>query len=234
VNPLVVEASLGGGAGQRSTLEDFTDGDADGYDPFNLAYIRNTLGFNGVWLMPVFPVTQTWYDPVSRTWGSNLSPGTPYATRNYVAISSQLADSGTEVAAMSEVLHLVDQDEALVLDVSIDVAFNHAGRDVVFGQGAVQLGVHPNATDLIRSLSTCLGDQRPHFREHAAGPEDERDAFWTDLDPAGGHDFEVENIWNYFASILPFWIEQTGGKLDGIRADFSQGLPSQLGFMVYR
>jgi hypothetical protein len=38
----------------------------------------------------------------------------------------------------------------------------------------------------------------------------------------------VENIWNYFASILPFWIEQTGGKLDGIRADFSQGLPPQL------
>jgi glycosidase len=274
VNPLVAEATPGGGAGQRSTLEDFTDRDADGYDPFNLTLIRNTLGFNGVWLMPVFPVTQTRFDPVSRTWGSNHSPGSPYATRNYYAISPQLADAGTEASAISEFLHLVNHAEALGLDVFIDVAFNHAGRDVVFGQGAVQLGVHPNATDLIRSHRPAWATSTRNFREHAAGPddlaafapadrlgehswydagfdwffgdyaslgpkayigdvrfggaEDERDAFWTDLDPAGGHDFEVENVWNYFASILPFWIEQTGGKLDGIRADFSQGLPPQL------
>lgn len=57
--------------------------------------------------------------------------------------------------------------------------------------------------------------------------EDERDLFYTDLDPAGGHDFEVENVWNYFARLFPYWLEQTGNKLDGIRADFAQGLPPQ-------
>ena len=32
---------------------------------------------------------------------------------------------------------------------------------------------------------------------------------------------------NYFARILPFWLDQTGNKLAGIRADFAQGLPPQ-------
>jgi hypothetical protein len=36
VNPLVVEAKPGGGFDQRSTFEDFTDHDQDGFDPFNV------------------------------------------------------------------------------------------------------------------------------------------------------------------------------------------------------
>ena len=57
VNPYVVEATTGAAGQQHSTLEDFTDHDQDGYDPFNLPYVRNTLGFNTLWLMPIFPNT---------------------------------------------------------------------------------------------------------------------------------------------------------------------------------
>ena len=49
VNPLVVEARPGGGFDQRSTFEDFTDHDGDGFDPFNLSFVKNTLGFNTIW-----------------------------------------------------------------------------------------------------------------------------------------------------------------------------------------
>lgn len=275
VNALVVEAQPGGGFDQRSTLEDFTDHDSDGFDPFNLNLVRNRLGFNTLWLMPIFPITRERWDPNSRQVVPNYSPGSPYATRNYYAVNEALSRSNDTAAALSEFKYMVNQADALGLNVFIDVAFNHAGRDVVFGQGAADLGLvaATNIDQLIRNTrpawATSLSDYRQHasstadvglyapedrcgeeswydagfewyFGSYASlGPKpgygptwaggalDERDLFFTDLDPAGGYDFEVENVFNYFARILPFWLEQTGNKLAGIRADFAQGLPPQ-------
>ena len=34
------------------------------------------------------------------------------------------------------------------------------------------------------------------------GAHDERDLLYTDLDPVGGYDEEVVNVWNYFADVL--------------------------------
>ncbi|HET6518475.1 MAG TPA: alpha-amylase family glycosyl hydrolase [Geminicoccaceae bacterium] len=274
-NPFVIEAVPGGSAGQRSTFEDFTHPDDDAFDPFHLDHLRNELGFNTLWLMPVFPVTGERYDPERARFVPNFSPGSPYATRNYWAIDGRLAAAGTEPAALAGFRELMDQAEAIGLDVFLDIAFNHAGQDAVYGQGAVDLGLAPPA-DAGRRIAgarpawaTSGADYRRHagseaevapyapadrLGEHSwfdagidwyygdysslgpkpgwgdtsrGGPLDERDLFYTDLDPAGGHDFEVENVWHYFAHLLPYWLDQTGGRLDGIRADFAQGLPSR-------
>ncbi len=281
-NPLVVEAVAGGTGAERSTFEDFTDKDNDGFDPFNLEYIKNTLGFNALWLMPIFPVTAFQWDRNRWEWTENFNPGSPYSTRNYWQVNPLLSDEKTGQAAMSEFKYLVKKADELGLDVFIDVALNHAGRDVVYGQGAVDLGLCA-AGDRLKWVrqkrpSWCTRESGyqgnnfiPHYREHAdnqttcalwapadrknehvwndanvdwffgdyssLGPKghfyhdpkgsatDERELFYTDLDPAGGHDFEVENLWNYFAYLLPYWLTLTDGGLDGIRADFAQGLP---------
>ncbi len=273
VNPLVVEATPGGGPGQRSTFEDFLEPDTDGFDPFSLETIRSTLDFNAVWLMPVFPVTHEQLDPNTGNFVPNISPGSPYAARNYFAIDERYADANTPAAALTEFKDLVARADSLGLDVFLDVAFNHSGRDTVFGQGAVDAGLVAPA-----DVGARIAERRPawassgwNYREHASSPFDlaafaptdrrgehrwydagfdwffgnysslgpkpgfgdvseggaldERDLFYSDLDPAGGHDFEVENVWNYFAAVVPFWLDQTNNRLGGIRADFAQGLP---------
>lgn len=275
VNTLVVEAAPGGGPGQRSTLEDFTDHDTDGYDPFNIGFVRDTLGFNTVWLMPIFPITQVRYDPGSGQDVANVSPGSPYSTRNYFAVNGLFDETGDPAQAMNEFLHFVNRADAIGLDVFIDVAFNHSGRDTVLGQGAADAGLVPPAqiNARIRDVRPAWATNRNDYRDHAhsadewalyaptdrmgehrwydagldwffgnyssLGPKpgfgdtweggalDERDLFYTDLDPAGGRDYEVVNVWNYFAAVLGFWLDRTGNKLDGIRADFAQGLPPQ-------
>ncbi len=273
INTFVVEAFPGGGQAERSTLEDFTNHDFDGFDPFNLEFVRHTLGFNAIWLMPIFPITGERHDPGSNTDVPNVSPGSPYSTRNYFAVNGLFDDTGDEGAAMLEFQHMVDRAENLGLDVFIDVALNHSGRDTVFGQGGADIGVVPQS-DVgvqIRHRRPSWATNNADYRAHANGPLewavfapadrlgehqwydagldwffgdysslgpkpgrgdvsrggalDERDLFYTDLDPVGGYDFEVANVWNYFARLLPFWLEKTGNKLDGIRADFAQGLP---------
>lgn len=271
-NPLVIEAAAGGSFTHRSTFEDFTDHDADGFDPFSLRYVTD-LGFNTLWLMPIFPITRERWDPNQERVVGNHSPGSPYATRNYWAVNEWLADNNNPSAAMSEFQYLVKKAEDLGLNVFIDVAFNHSGRDVVYGQGAVDLGLaQPSESNhQIRTSRPAWSTRGSDYRQHALSPAgvvayapvdrlgehrwydagldwffgnysslgpkpnygdtwqggalDERDLFFTDLDPADGHDIEVENVWNYFAYVIVYWLDRTGGKLDGIRADFAQGLP---------
>lgn len=282
VNPLVVEATTGGSFNERSTFEDFTDHDNDGYNPFSIDYVKNTLGFNTMWIMPVFPVTEWRWNPVYWNWTSDYSPGSPYATRDYWSVSERLSANNNQGQAMSEFVYMVNKAEQSGLNVFIDVALNHAGRDVRYGQGAVDLGMcYPWEKDYwIRESRPAWATKwsnpntcETHYREHAGnsyeaalyspadrlgehqwwdanvdfffgsysslGPKpgycydylgsatDERDLFYTDLDPAGGYDYEVENVFNYFAYLLPYWLNKTSNQLDGIRADFAQGLPPQ-------
>ena len=275
VNSLVVEAE-GNSPATRSTLEDFTDHDRDDFNPFQLGYVKQTLEFNTLWMMPIFPITNQQWDTNQQQWVANFSPGSPYATRNYWAVNEMLTDSNDQSTALKEFEYLVDRAEKLGLNVFLDVAFNHAGRDVVYGQGAVDLQlIQPADRDKQIALAHPVWCSKAgqNYRQHAGstsematyapvdrlgehswydagvdwffgdyaslgpkpgrgdtsqgGAEDERDLLYTDLDPAGGYDFEVENVWKYFAYVLPYWLKQTTNQLDGIRADFAQGLPPQ-------
>jgi len=282
VNPLVVEATSGGTFNNRSTFEDFTDRDTDGYNPFNLEYVKNTLGFNTMWLMPIFPNTEYRWDPVYWNWTSNYSPGSPYAARDYWAVNEKLSASNAQNHALSEFQYMMNKAEQLGLNVFIDLALNHAGRDVKYGQGAVDLGLcypwekdywiresrpawatkwsNPNScelhyrehagssyeaalyspadrlgehqwwdanVDFFFGSYSSLGAKPGYCYDYLGSATDERDLFYTDLDPAGGHDYEVENVFKYFAYLLPYWLNLTSNQLDGVRADFAQGLPPQ-------
>lgn len=141
-NALTVEATQGGDYNNRSTLDDFLSAhDFDGFNPFHVGYISATLGFNALWLMPVFPQTRWRWDQQSWNWAPNQSPGSPYATRDYWSINPWLADNGERARAMELFTQVVDEADAAGVDVFVDVALNHAGRDVVYGAGAVQLGL---------------------------------------------------------------------------------------------
>lgn len=282
INSLVVEATPGGTWNQRSTFEDFTDRDTDGYDPFDLDYVKTTLGFNTIWLMPVFPITEWRWDPTAWGWTNNYSPGSPYAARDFWSVNPWLSTNVSSSGALAEFQYMVSQAESKGVNVFIDMALNHAGRDVVYGKGALDLGLctasETNAWIRDNRPAWCTKWSNPaecdnHYREHAPngyeaalyapadrlgehqwwdanvdfffgsysslGPKpggcydalggalDERDLFYTDLDPAGGHDYEVENVFNYFAYLIPYWLQLTSNQLDGIRADFAQGLPPQ-------
>ncbi|MCB2155721.1 hypothetical protein KQI84_12625 [bacterium] len=287
VNSLNVEATSSDSGG-RSTFEDFTDHDTDGYDPFNLNYVKNTLGFNTIWMMPIHPITtQRWYPSgdflaQNGSVGSNISPGSPYATRNYWEVNEMLSDEWTWADSLSEFQYVVNQAENMGLNIFIDVAMNHAGWDVMYGQGAVDLGyctsgqefdeIRSNRSSWVTkrsdwyagnygyrqpatSYNDCAtwapGDQQNRHQWFDAGVdwyfgdynhlgfgypysdgigwfEDERDEFWTwtDTNTSQSTKDEVARVWNYFAYYVPYWLNQTGNKLDGIRADFAQGLPA--------
>ncbi|HBA83217.1 MAG TPA: hypothetical protein DCZ95_03895 [Verrucomicrobia bacterium] len=294
VNPLVVEAEPGGDFNHRSTFDDFTDHENDGFDPFNLNYVRTTLGFNTMWVMPIFPVTQWRWKPDSwdsnssaelkvgmmqkGQWVENLSPGSPYSTRNYCAVDARHDAANTEASALSEFQYLVNKAEQIDLNVFIDVAFNHAGRDVALGQVAADLGycqsgqinnpmnslkwswcTHGSSwaesfyrkaavgeascahwapadrkgehiwmdanTDFFFGDYSSLGPKQGVWTDAKGWPENEDDLMYTDLSSLSAAN--VHEVWNYFANILPYWLDLTANKLDGIRADFAQGLPPQ-------
>ena len=207
-NALTVEAVQGGAYENRSTLDDFLPShDFDGFNPFQLDYVTGTLGFNALWLMPVFPNTRWRWDMQAWNWTGNDNPGSPYGSRDYWSINPWLADNGVGERALELFLELVERSADLQLDVFMDVAFNHAGRDVVYGAGAVELGIcSPSQRDeWIREIrpSWCTrgnefanGGVVPHYRERAStGFEC---AVWAPADRLNEHIWDDANVDWYF------------------------------------
>lgn len=289
-NTLTVEAGTGGTQSDRSTLEDFTSADADGFDPFDLEYIATNLYFNTLWLMPIHPVTdERWYNSCATAPDAcgyviaNYDPGSPYSTKNYWAVNELFSAAGTEADSLLAFSNLCTEAEALDLNVFVDVAMNHAGRDCIFGQGAFDAGLisvgdinteirdatptwctrgsdwsggsyyfrgpassdaeaatwapadqpyrhqwYDAGVDWFFGNYSALGSYGGLYSDGIGTYDDERDLFWTWTSPAAAYEGQVaSNVWNYFAYYIPYWLEQTGNQLDGIRADFAQGLPAQ-------
>jgi Alpha amylase, catalytic domain len=172
-NALTVEAVQGGAYENRSTLDDFLPThDFDGFNPFQLDYIIDTLGFNALWLMPVCPNTRWRWDRQRWNWAPNDNPGSPYAVRDYWSINPWLADNGNKERAMELFQQLVEAAHTLGLDVFLDFAFNHAGRDVVYGDGAVALGLcaAPEQDAWIREVRPSWCTRGTEFRDGRAIP----------------------------------------------------------------
>jgi len=203
-NALTIEALQGGSYQNRSTLDDFLPGaDFDEFNPFDLAHVRTTLSFNALWLMPIFPNTRWRWDPNLWSWAPNFDPGSPYAARDYFSVNPWLADDGTGARAMTLFKDVVSAAEGMGLDVLIDMALNHAGRDVCFGQGAVDLGLCPpqQAGDWIREVrpswctrGTEFGDGYivPHYREPAF--DGYSPAIWAPADRLNEHTWYDANV----------------------------------------
>jgi hypothetical protein len=203
-NALTVEAAVGGSYENRSTLDDFLPThDFTGFNPFELGYVSNQLGFNTLWLMPVFPNSRWRWDRTGWRWAANDNPGSPYSVRDYWSINPWLADNGEKDRALDLFKELVDEAGKQKIDIFLDMALNHAGRDVVFGNGAMDLGqCQPKQIgDWIRISRPgwCTrgdefrdGQAIGHYREPA--PDDYSCALWAPADRLNEHVWDDANV----------------------------------------
>ena len=273
VNPWIVEAVGSNPNGDdRSTFEDFTNHDKDSFDPFNLDFVKSKLGFNTMWITPIFPITEVRLENENGNLIKNYSPGSPYSTKNYWSVNKMLSDKKTEEEALKEFKYMVNQAERKGLNIMLDVAFNHSGKDTVFGQGAADLGFVDKSkiNDEVLKSRYDWATSRKDFTKPASGfsdialyapadrlgehkwldagldwyygnysslgpknnndynnAENEKDLYYTDLNPNNPDRKGVQEVWEYFAYIIPYWLKLTNNQIDGIRADFAQGLPPQ-------
>jgi hypothetical protein len=203
-NALTVEATQGGDYQNRSTLDDFLpEADFDAFNPFDLSYVSETLGFNTLWLMPVFAGTKWRWDVEAWRWAANDSPGSPYSARDYWSVNPWLADRVGSARARELFVQVVQHAHAQELDVFVDIAFNHAGRDVVLGKGAVELGLcaAEDAGDAVREVrpgwctrGSELAPDRviAHYRERAA--DEFACALWAPADRLNEHRWDDANV----------------------------------------
>jgi hypothetical protein len=137
VNPLTIKATDNTKAG-RSTFADLLTG-GDSFNEFNLNYL-NRLQVNTLWFQPIHPSAVT-----TRGDPGGYEPGSPYATRDYFAVSKWFGRDETEAGAMQEFADFVaacDTNAADVgtINIMLDGVFNHTAWDAILGQGGVDLG----------------------------------------------------------------------------------------------
>lgn len=144
LNPLTVNASDATQAG-RSTFASLTNA-SNG--KFNLNHL-DFLQANCLWFQPIHPNADT-----DRSNASNFVPGSPYATRDYFAVSGWLGADGTEETALREFTNFValcDHHTGTLgtINIMLDGVFNHTAWDAEYGQGGVDLGFCANRDDLV-------------------------------------------------------------------------------------
>lgn len=116
------------------TLDDMMEDHADFRRGITVRYVREKVGANALWLMPLFPNNDRWNLPDAC---DNL--GSPYAVRDYFHASGMLSracvgegrdeTSDKPCWANGELDKLIAQAHAHGTKVMLDVAFNHFGHN---------------------------------------------------------------------------------------------------------
>jgi hypothetical protein len=116
------------------TLDDLKEPTKDFRKGITLAYVKDMVGANAVWLMPLFPNNDRWAIPDAC---DNL--GSPYAVRDYLHASGRLSRaciqkgrdeySSTPCWANAELDAVIADAHQRGLRVMLDVAFNHFGHN---------------------------------------------------------------------------------------------------------
>lgn len=116
------------------TLDDMLEATADFQAGITLRYVKEKVGANTVWLMPLFPNNDTWSLPDACD-----SLGSPYAVRDYLHASASLSraciQAGRDESSASpcwgnDALDaVIAQAHARGVRVMLDVAFNHFGHN---------------------------------------------------------------------------------------------------------
>jgi hypothetical protein len=116
------------------TLDDLTENSADFRSGITVRYLRERVGANALWLMPLFPNNDSWALPDAC---DNL--GSPYAVRDYFHASGTLsraciAAGRDELSAQpcwgnDALERVIAQAHARGVKVLLDVAFNHFGHN---------------------------------------------------------------------------------------------------------
>lgn len=124
------------------TIEDMLEDTDDYHVGITLEYIKNKVGANTVWIMPVFPNNDRWKIPARC---DNL--GSPYAVRDYMHVAGSLSrvciqanrtefqtNDSDETPCFGNVSmdKLIEQAKQKGLRVMMDVALNHFGHNYRF------------------------------------------------------------------------------------------------------
>jgi len=147
------------------TLDDMLDGTADYKKGITLRYIRERVGANMVWLMPLFPNNDRWNIPDAC---DNL--GSPYAVRDYFHASGMLSraciatgrdEHDAEPCWGNEALDaVIASAHQRGLKIMLDVALNHFGHNYdAYDYGDYQT---------LPSLLDKLGGDAPRLWNHDA------------------------------------------------------------------
>ena len=110
-------------------------------DEFSIQYL-NRIQANCLWFQPIHPATQ--YD------NETAGPGSPYAARDYFAVSKWFGSQTTTASAMSEFAQFVaacdagksptmDHSDVGTINIMLDGVFNHTSWDAVLGARGVEL-----------------------------------------------------------------------------------------------
>jgi hypothetical protein len=116
------------------TLDDLLEEFTDQRQGITLRYIKQRVGANTVWLMPLFPNNDAWSIPAAC---DNL--GSPYAVRDYLhaagTLSAACVEAGRDEYSDSPCWgndtldQVIREAHRLGLRVMLDVAFNHFGHN---------------------------------------------------------------------------------------------------------
>ncbi len=116
------------------TLDDLIEPTTDYRDGITLGYVKERVGANTIWLMPLFPNNDAWAIPDAC---DNL--GSPYAVRDYLHARGTLSRAciGKERDEYSDqpcwgnaaLEDVIAEAHELGMKVMLDVAFNHFGHN---------------------------------------------------------------------------------------------------------
>ncbi len=116
------------------TIDDMLEDTADQHKGITLRYIKERVGANTVWLMPLFPNNDQWNIPDGC---DNL--GSPYAVRDYMHVSGMISRAciaqgrdehdATPCWGNADFDRLIKQAHDRGLTVMLDVALNHFGHN---------------------------------------------------------------------------------------------------------
>ncbi|MBR6021823.1 MAG: hypothetical protein IK066_05325 [Kiritimatiellae bacterium] len=158
-------------------------------DEFSIQYL-NRIQANCLWFQPIHPATQ--YD------NETAGPGSPYAARDYFAVSKWFGSQTTPESAMTEFAAFVaacdagksptmDHSDVGTINIMLDGVFNHTSWDAVLGVRGVELLASRGVTTYRDSsgvehpvtASTPIGNVRPGWYANWQNYGAPADFFWS-------------------------------------------------------
>jgi glycosidase len=137
-------AACGTFEGLSQRLRPAATANADPYGEFSIDYL-NRMGINCLWFQPIHPNLDYKRGNTDGS-GDQYNPGSPYATKNYFGVNTNMSDTKTAAGAMQAFIDFVgycDQAQRAsgetknldTINVMLDGVLNHTSFDAVFGEG---------------------------------------------------------------------------------------------------
>lgn len=232
-------ASCGTFEGLSQRLRPAATANADPYGEFSIDYL-NRLGVNCLWFQPIHPNLDYARGNTDGE-GNPYSPGSPYATKNYFGVNTNMSTTKTAAGAMQAFVDFVgycdnaqrEAGETKNLDtinVMLDGVLNHTAFNAVFGEGWAL------ATNGLGAAALAALDADPNFGT-AAGAKSWRNIKPTDTIPATKlgiqwYSHKVENGMNH-TNPATYWNSVDDNDIDTAPERYDFGKWNDVAELLY-